>query len=88
MIVVGTLVWGNDRGQLLLEAEEVTPIGEGAVAAMIAETRARLAAEGLLDRPRRPIPRLPRVIGVLCGADAAVRKDIESVVAARFPRCV
>jgi exodeoxyribonuclease VII large subunit len=25
------------------------------------------------------------VIGVVCGADAAVRKDIESVVAARFP---
>ena len=82
---MGTLVWGNDRGQLLLEAEEVTPIGEGAVAAMIAETRSRLAAEGLLDRPRKSIPRLPRVIGVLCGADAAVRKDIESVVAARFP---
>jgi exodeoxyribonuclease VII large subunit len=84
VIVVGTLVWGNDRGQLLLEAEEVTPIGEGAVAAMIAETRSRLAAEGLLNRPGRPIPWLPRVIGVLCGADAAVRKDIESVVAARF----
>ncbi len=52
---------------------------------MIAETRSRLAAEGLIDRPGRPVPRLPRVIGVLCGADAAVRKDIESVVAARFP---
>jgi len=26
--VVGTLVWGNDRGQLVLEAEEVTPIGK------------------------------------------------------------
>jgi exodeoxyribonuclease VII large subunit len=84
-LVVGTLVWGNDRGQLVLEAEEVTPVGEGAVAALIAETRARLAAEGLLDRARRPLPRLPAAIGVVCGADAAVRKDIESVVAARFP---
>ena len=28
---------------------------------------------------------MPRAIGVLCGTDAAVRKDIESVVAARFP---
>jgi exodeoxyribonuclease VII large subunit len=83
--VVGTLVWGNDRGQLVLEAEEVTPIGEGAVAAMIAETRSRLAAAGLLNRPGRRLPRLPKVIGVLCGADAAVRKDIESVVAFRFP---
>lgn len=85
VVVVGMLVWGNDRGQLVLEAEEVTPVGEGAVAAMIAETRSRLAGEGLLNRPGRPLPRLPRVIGVLCGADAAVRKDIESVVAARFP---
>jgi exodeoxyribonuclease VII large subunit len=85
VLVVGTLVWGNDRGQLILEAEEVVPIGEGAVAAMIAETRARLEVEGFLDRPRRRVPRLPRVIGVLCGSEAAVRKDIESVVAARFP---
>jgi exodeoxyribonuclease VII large subunit len=85
VVVVGSLVWGNDRGQLVLEAEEVTPVGEGAVAAMIAEARTRLAADGLINRPGRPLPRLPRVIGVLCGADAAVRKDIESVVAARFP---
>ena len=85
VLVVGVLVWGNDRGQLVLEAEEVLPVGEGAVAAMVAETRSRLAADGLLDRPRRPVPRLPQVIGVVCGADAAVRKDIESVVAARFP---
>jgi len=83
--VVGALVWGNDRGQLVLEAEEVMPVGAGAVAAMIAEARARLAAEGILDRPRKVLPRLPRVIGIVCGADAAVLKDIESVVAARFP---
>ena len=83
--VLGVLVWGNERGQLVLEAEEVTPLGEGAVAAMIAEARARLAADGLLDRPRRAVPLLPAAIGVVCGSDAAVRKDIESVVAARFP---
>jgi len=39
----------------------------------------------LLRRPRRPVPRLPAAIGVVCGHEAAVRKDIESVVAARFP---
>lgn len=83
--VVGCLEWLNDRGSLQLRAEEVTPVGEGAIAAMIAESRRRLAADGLLERPRRPLPRLPRRVGVVCGADAAVRKDIESVVAARFP---
>jgi exodeoxyribonuclease VII large subunit len=83
--VVGSLQWANDRGQVHLSAEEVTPIGIGAIAALIAETRRRLAEEGLLDRPRRRIPMLPSAIGVVCGADAAVRKDIESVVAVRCP---
>lgn len=83
--VVGALNWISERGDLQLVAEIVTPVGDGAVAAMVAEARRRLGADGLLDRPRRQIPRLPRVIGVICGADAAVRKDIESVVASRFP---
>jgi exodeoxyribonuclease VII large subunit len=82
--VVGTLQWVNERGQVHLVAEEVTPVGEGAIAELIAGTRRRLAAEGVLDRPRRPIPVLPVAIGVVCGSDAAVRKDIESVAAVRF----
>jgi exodeoxyribonuclease VII large subunit len=83
--VVGAMSWIGERGELRLVAEAVTPVGDGAVAALIAEARRRLDADGLLDRLRRPIPLLPRKIGVVCGADAAVRKDIESVVAARFP---
>ena len=85
VLVVGRLEWTPDRGAVHLVADEVTPVGAGAVAAMIAEVRERLAAAGLLDRPRRRLPVLPAVIGVVCGSDAAVKKDIESVVAARFP---
>lgn len=83
--VVATLQWSNDRGQLALLAEEVLPVGAGAIAALIAETRAKLDAEGLLGRARRRLPVLPTVVGVVCGTEAAVRKDIESVVAARCP---
>jgi exodeoxyribonuclease VII large subunit len=83
--VTGTLGYANERGQLRLVADEVVPVGEGAIRAHLAEVRRRLAAEGLLDRPRRALPVLPAVVGVVCGADAAVRADIESVVAARFP---
>jgi exodeoxyribonuclease VII large subunit len=83
--VNGRVLFDNQRGGLQLNADSVLPVGAGAVAAMIAEARERLVAEGLLARPRRPIPRLPNVIGVVCGADAAVRADIESVVAVRFP---
>jgi exodeoxyribonuclease VII large subunit len=83
--VVGNLQWSNDRGQVHLVAEEVVPVGAGAIASLIAATRSTLAAEGLLDRPRRRLPLLPAAIGVVCGSEAAVRKDIESVAAARFP---
>jgi exodeoxyribonuclease VII large subunit len=83
--VTGRLEWSTDQGRLQLVAEEVTPVGAGAVAAAIADARRRLAGEGLLERRRRPIPRLPERIGVICGTEAAVRADIESVVADRFP---
>jgi exodeoxyribonuclease VII large subunit len=83
--VVGALNWDTTRGELRLEAQSVEPRGEGAVAAVIAEARERLEREGVLNRARRPLPLLPRVIGVICGQEAAVRKDIESVIASRFP---
>ncbi len=83
--VTGRLTWLPQRGQLQLEAQEVVPVGEGAIQAHLEAIRDKLAAEGLLSRPRRPLPLLPATIGVVCGADAAVRADIESVVAARFP---
>ncbi|HVA74258.1 MAG TPA: exodeoxyribonuclease VII large subunit [Acidimicrobiales bacterium] len=83
--VTGGLQWSADRGQAQLVAEEIVPVGEGAIAALILETRRVLESEGLIGRNRRTIPVLPRAIGVVCGSDAAVRKDIESVVAARFP---
>ena len=85
VMVTGRLDWQADRGSVLLLAEEVVPVGEGAVAAMVEAARQALAADGVLDRPRRPLPRLPRLVGVVCGSEAAVRHDIEAVVADRFP---
>jgi exodeoxyribonuclease VII large subunit len=83
--VTGSVQFNNQRGSVQLAADEVVPVGAGAVAAAIAEARERLLADGLIGRPRRLLPRLPATIGVVCGADAAVRADIESVVDARFP---
>lgn len=83
--VTGAVEYAARQGQLQLAAEEMVPVGEGAIAAMILATRSRLEADGLLARPRRPVPALPATIGVVCGGGAAVQADIESVVAARFP---
>lgn len=83
--IAGKIELQPKKAQLQLVAYEVALVGDGAIAAKVEYTRQLLAAEGLLSRPRRRIPVLPRSIGVVCGNDAAVRKDIESVVAARYP---
>lgn len=83
--VTGTVQYEANRGRTTLRAEEVVPVGAGAIAAAIADARERLSAAGLLDRPRRRLPRLPAAVGVICGGNAAVRADIESVVEERFP---
>ena len=83
--VTGRVTLQQRKVQMLMDAEEVVPVGEGAVAALLAEVRARLTAKGFVDRVRRPIPLLPVGVGVVCGTDAAVRRDIEAVVADKFP---
>lgn len=83
--VTGMVVTNPGRGVIRIDASEVLPVGEGAVAAMIAEARERLRADGLLDRPRKPLPLMPRRIMVVCGAEAAVKHDISSTVDQRFP---
>lgn len=83
--VVGRVQFEPGRGSLRLAAEEALPTGAGAVAELVAEARARLAAAGVLDRERRVLPRLPTAVGVVCGREAAVRRDIESVIVARWP---
>ena len=45
-----------------------------------------LAGEGLFAAERkRPLPRFPRAIGVVTGADAAARGDVVTGIQARFP---
>lgn len=83
--VTGAVVMNPQRGSLRIDADEVVPVGDGAVAAMIAESRERLRADGLLDRERRRLPLLPMSLVVVCGADAAVKHDIASVAEQRFP---
>src|SRR5687767_12758372 len=53
VVVTGVVAWLAERGHLQLVAEEVAPVGAGAIAAAIADRRRRLEADGLLDRPRR-----------------------------------
>jgi exodeoxyribonuclease VII large subunit len=57
--------------------------------AIVEERRRRLAAEGLFDEARKkPLPFLPRAIGVITSPTGAVIRDILHRLADRFPRRV
>jgi len=64
----------------------VEPIGLGALQRAYEALKARLQAEGLFDPARkRPIPFLPRRIGIVTSPSGAVIRDILHVTARRFP---
>ena len=75
---------GRSKYQIVIERMELA--GEGALLALLEKTRARLAAEGLFDeRRKRPLPYLPRTIGVVTSPTGAVIRDILHRLADRFP---
>lgn len=70
--------------QLVIEAMEVA--GQGALLKMLEERKQKLAAEGLFATERkRPIPFLPRTIGVITSPTGAVIRDILHRISDRFP---
>ena len=75
---------GRSNYQIVIDRMEIA--GEGALLALLAKTKARLEAEGLFDPLRkRPIPYLPRTIGVVTSPTGAVIRDILHRLADRFP---
>ena len=74
------------RGVFQLRALSLEPLGLGAALARIERLKAKLAAEGLFAPERkRPLPLLPRRIGLLTGTEAAAKRDFVTAVSARFP---
>ena len=74
------------RGVFQLRALSIEPLGLGAVLAGLERLKQKLAAEGLFAPERkRPLPVLPRRIGVLTGNEAAAKRDFVTAVQTRFP---
>ena len=66
---------GRSSYQIVIESMEIA--GEGALLALLEKTKARLEAEGLFRPQRkRPLPFLPKVIGVVTSPTGAVIRDI------------
>lgn len=75
---------GRSSYQIVIDRMEIA--GEGALLALLEKTKARLEAEGLFAPGRKkPLPYLPRVIGVVTSPTGAVIRDILHRLADRFP---
>ena len=78
---------GKSNYQIVIE--NIEPAGVGALMALLEERKRKLAAEGLFDADRkRPIPYLPKLIGVVTSPTGAVIRDILHRLSDRFPRHV
>lgn len=74
------------RGDLQLICEAMEPAGQGALLLAYERLKARLQAEGLFDAAiKRPIPPVPRAIGLITSASGAAVQDVLTALSRRFP---
>ncbi|MGC6412814.1 MAG: exodeoxyribonuclease VII large subunit [Candidatus Puniceispirillaceae bacterium] len=74
---------GQSRYQLVVQSLEVA--GEGALLKQLEERKRRLTAEGLFDPARKkPIPTMPRKIGIITSPTGAVIRDMLHRLRERF----
>jgi exodeoxyribonuclease VII large subunit len=74
------------RGSLSMRAREIRAVGIGALLAELARLRALLEAEGLFAPERkRPLPFIPRCIGLICGRASAAMDDVLVNARERWP---
>ena len=79
-------VFWPKRGTLMLDARQIRPVGVGDLLARIEILKQRLAQEGLFDADRkRPLPFLPRQVGLVTGRGSAAEKDVVENARRRWP---
>ena len=73
------------RGEYQLSVQVLEPLGKGSLQQAFEDLKERLGKEGLFDPSRkRPLPMLPRRIGVVTSPTGAVIRDILRVLRARY----
>ena len=81
----GSISVYEQRGEYQIYVENIEPIGLGALQLAFEQLKKRLEAEGLFDDARKkPLPMLPRRIGVVTSPKGAAVRDIIRILRRRF----
>jgi exodeoxyribonuclease VII large subunit len=87
VVARGRLSVYDAKGEYQIVCEALEPKGLGALQLAFEQLKKRLDQAGLFDPARkRPLPVLPRKIGVVTSLDGAAIRDILSVLAKRYPQ--
>jgi exodeoxyribonuclease VII large subunit len=86
LIVRGSIGVYEPRGEYQIYVEHIEPSGVGALQLAFDQLKKRLAAEGLFDESRKkPLPMMPRRVGVVTSPTGAAVRDIIRILRRRFP---
>jgi exodeoxyribonuclease VII large subunit len=86
VVARGKITTYPDRSKYQIVIDAIEPAGVGALMALLEQRKKLLAAEGLFDEARKkPLPFLPRIIGVVTSPTGAVIRDILHRLEDRFP---
>jgi exodeoxyribonuclease VII large subunit len=86
VVARGRVTVYDAKGEYQFICERLEPRGLGALQLAFDQLRRKLEAEGLFAAERkRPLPVLPRRIGVVTSLDGAAIRDILSVLGRRYP---
>ena len=86
VIIRGRLSVYDPKGEYQIVCEQLEPHGLGALQLAFDQLKRRLQSEGLFEAARkRPLPALPRKIGIVTSLDGAAIRDIINVLGRRYP---
>jgi len=86
LLALGRVSLYEARGDYQLIVERLEAAGEGELRRQFEVLKKKLAAEGLFDEAlKRPLPVLPRCVGVITSPSGAAIRDILSTLGRRFP---
>ena len=87
ILAMGSVTTYEPRSQYQINVKQIIPLGNGPYFSQIESLRKKLDGDGLFGESRKkPIPHLPRKVGIVTSRDSTAIADIMNVIASRFPK--